>query len=93
MGSTRFDVSGLPNNVFGLVFKSNQEQTTELGTARTSFILMNMGSTTVNVDLSQAGLGIAIGGILTDSEYDWQEGSMGSSVVLPGLSIVTALFN
>lgn len=92
MGATRFDVSGLQDNIFGLVFKSDSDQQTEFGSAKTSLILMNMGSTTVNVDFSQADLGSPIGGVLTDWEYDWQEGSLGNSVALRALSIISILF-
>ncbi|KAL5492700.1 hypothetical protein ACEPAI_4147 [Sanghuangporus weigelae] len=94
MGSTRYNVTDLPDGVFGLVFRSDQDQETELGTARTSFILMNMGTTTQNVDFSQAGLGTRIGGVLTDFEYDWQEGSLsGESALVPPQSIIALLFN
>lgn len=94
MGSTRHDVTGLPDGVFGLVFRSEQAQQTEIGEAKTSFILMNMGTTTQNVDFSQAGLGTRVGGVLTDFEFDWQQGSMsGESALVRPKSITTLLFN
>lgn len=75
------------------MFKHNQEQQTELGSAKTSFIIMNMGSDIPSIDFSQAGLGTPIGGVLTDGQYDWQEGSVGNSVLARPLSITTLLFN
>ncbi|KAL5513444.1 hypothetical protein ACEPAH_3843 [Sanghuangporus vaninii] len=94
IGSTRYNVTGLPDGVFGLVFKSDQDEQTELGTAKTSFILMNMGTATQNVDFSQAGLGTRIGGVLTDFEFDWQDGILsGESALVRPQSITTLLFN
>ena len=93
MGSTRYDVEGLPENVFGLAFKAPTKQSTELGSASASLILMNMGSTTQQIDFSKTGLGTGIGGIFTNREYDWQEGSLTTSVQLPALSVITVLFS
>ncbi|KAH8111707.1 glycoside hydrolase [Phellopilus nigrolimitatus] len=92
MGSTRFDVSGLPSDVVGLAFKVDQAQSTGLGDAHASLILMNLGSTIVNVDLGQVGLGTCIGGYVTSDTLDWQFGSVGSTALLPGLTITTFLY-
>ncbi|EKM52635.1 glycoside hydrolase family 30 protein [Phanerochaete carnosa HHB-10118-sp] len=93
MGSTRFNVSGLPSNVFGMAFKNPAQQSTQLGTAHSSLILMNMGNSAISVQPSQAGLGTSIGGALTSPTVDWQTFGASSSVSLPGLSITTLLFN
>jgi hypothetical protein len=93
VGSTRYDVSGLPDDVFGLAFRAPSDQTTELGTAKASLILMNMGTSQYSIDFTQTGLGSAIGAVLTDFEYDWQDGSVGNSIGLRGLSIATVLFD
>ncbi|GJE99371.1 glycoside hydrolase family 30 protein [Phanerochaete sordida] len=93
MGSTRFSVTGLPANVFGMAFKAPSQQSTQLGAARSSLILMNMGSSSVSVQPSQANLGNAVGGALTSPSVDWQTFGASSSVSLPALSITTLLFN
>ncbi|EKM52669.1 glycoside hydrolase family 30 protein [Phanerochaete carnosa HHB-10118-sp] len=92
MNSTRFNVSGLPSNVFGMAFKNPAQQSTPLGTAHSSLILMNMENNTVSVQPSQAGLGTSIGSAMTSPSVDWQTFGASSSVSLPGLSITTLLF-
>ncbi|THH07966.1 hypothetical protein EW145_g3034 [Phellinidium pouzarii] len=85
MGATRFDVAGLPDNVFGLLFKVDQPQRTDIGQARTSFILMNMGNTTTDIDLSPVGLGTPVGGARTSQQVDWETlgAGLSKSVTLP----------
>ncbi|KAI0353232.1 glycoside hydrolase [Trametes cingulata] len=94
LGSTRFAVTGLPANVFGMAFKAPTAQSTALGTARASLVLMNMGNNAVSVQPAQAaGLGKFVGGAVTSPSADWQTFGASSSVSLPGLSITTLLFN
>ena len=94
MGATRYEVEGLPENVLGLAFRSSSSQATELGSAKASLILMNLGTTAYQVDFSEAGLGTAIGGIITSKEYDWQEGTVSApSVQLPSQFIISVLFS
>lgn len=93
MGSQLFTVSGLPSNVFGMAFKSSNQQSTQIGAGRASLILMNMGNSAVSVQPSQAGLGNLVAGALTSSSVDWQTFGASSSVSLPALSITTLLFN
>ena len=83
----------MPNDVIGLVFKVASPVETEIGEAKTSLILMNLGTTIQNVDFSGAELGTPIGGVETSASLDWQEGSVGNSVLVPGLSIITLLFD
>ncbi|TFK87353.1 glycoside hydrolase family 30 protein [Polyporus arcularius HHB13444] len=95
LGSTRFAVSGLPSGVVGMAFKSpnQQSESTPVGSARASLILMNMGNSAVSVQPSQAALGNFVGGAVTSPSTDWQTFGASSSVSLPGLSITTLLFN
>ncbi|KAI0772879.1 glycoside hydrolase [Trametes elegans] len=93
LGSTRFAVSGLPPNVLGMAFKASGEQSTPAGSARTSLILMNMGSGVAELQPAQAGLGTFVGGVVTSPSADWQAFGASESVNLPGLSITTLLFN
>lgn len=93
VGATRFGVSGLPSNVFGLAFKSSAQQSTQLGAARSSLILMNMGNSAISVQPSQAALGNFIGGAVTSPSVDWQTFGASSSMSLPALSITTLLFD
>ncbi|KAI0630269.1 glycoside hydrolase [Trametes polyzona] len=95
LGSTRFNVTGLPANVLGMAFKSpgGAAQSTPIGTARASLILMNMGNSAVSVQPSQAGgLGSFIGDAVTSPGTDWQTFGAASSVSLPALSITTLLY-
>ncbi|KAI0649922.1 glycoside hydrolase [Trametes meyenii] len=92
LGSTRFAVSGLPSNVVGMAFKNPSQHSTPVGNARSSLLLMNMGSSAVSVQPSQAGLGNFVGGAVTSPNTDWQTFGSSSSVSLPGLSITTLLF-
>ena len=93
MGATRHEVIGLPDNVLGLAFRASSPEDTELGSAHASLILMNLGTTTYQVGFSNAGLGTAIGGVITSQEYDWQEGTVASSVQLPPQFIISVLFS
>ncbi len=95
LGSTRFAVSGLPSGVVGMAFKSpnQQSESTPVGSARASLIVMNMGNSAVSVQPSQAALGNFVGGAVTSPSTDWQTFGASSSVSLPGLSITTLLFN
>ncbi|KAI0827357.1 glycoside hydrolase [Trametes gibbosa] len=92
LGSTRFAVSGLPSNVVGMAFKSAASQSTPVGSARASLILMNMGNSATSVQPSQAGLGNFVGGAVTTPNTDWQTFGASGSVSLPALSITTLLF-
>ena len=93
LNATRFDVTGLPTNVFGMAFKSSTSKSTQFGTAKASLILMNMGSSAVSVQPSQAGLGRLVGGAQTSPAEDWETLRTSSSVSLPALSITTLLFD
>lgn len=93
VNATRFDVSDLPVNVFGMAFKSSEQQSTALGSAHSSLVLMNMGNSSALVDTTQARFGTFIGSALTSQDVDWQfDTTKSTDVLLPALSIVTLLF-
>ena len=91
-GATRYDVSGLPEDVYALAFRAPTPQDTEVGTASASLFLMNMGTTNYQIEVENTGLGSVIGGVFTSSEYDFQLASFGSYTQMPGMTIITVLF-
>lgn len=87
VGATRFDVGGLPTNIYGLAFKSAGNG------ARASLLLMNMGSSASSIDLTAVGLGMLSSAVQTTSAQDWMTLHLTEKPSLPGLSITTLVFN